>query len=140
MSCQWIRKLQISFFLMFFLFCLTPVAYSQSFATVTLLLPNSINQDNSIKSGKPHTFPPDGSKIHLQAQFLSDYDEPVAEERIKVIATKKKEDLIPLGFQEDIFKVYDAKSTGMISDLVKKLNQIEPIGWTEATAVYMLKK
>jgi hypothetical protein len=37
-----------------------------------------------------------------------------------------------------MFKVYDAKSTGMISDLVKKLNQIEPTDWTEATAVYRI--
>jgi hypothetical protein len=34
--------------------------------------------------------------------------------------------------------VYDAKSTGMISDLVKKLNQLEPTDWTEAMAVYKI--
>jgi hypothetical protein len=85
------------------------------------------------------TSPPDGSKIHLQAQFLPGYEKPVAEERIKVIVTKQREDLISLGFQEGMFKVYDAKSTGMISDLVKKLNQIVPTDWTEATAVYVLK-
>jgi hypothetical protein len=108
--------------------------------SVTLLLPNSTNPDNFIRVGKTYTFPPDDSKIHLQAQFLPNYDKPVAEERIKVIATKSKEEIIPLGFQEGFFKVYDAKSTGMISDLVKKLNQIVPTDWTEATAVYMLKR
>ncbi|MBI5749593.1 MAG: DUF4384 domain-containing protein, partial [Nitrospinae bacterium] len=108
--------------------------------SVTLLLPNSINPDSSIEAGKTYTFPPDESKIKLQAQFLPEFKQNTAEERIKVIATKKKEDIIPLGFQEGVFKVYDAKSTGMISDLVKRLNQIEPTGWTEATAVYILKK
>ena len=108
--------------------------------SVTLLLPNSINQDNSIKAGKAYEFPPKDSKIKLEARFLPDYKEKAAEEKIKIIATKKKEGIIPLGFQEGFFKVYDAKSTGMISDLVKRLNQIEPTDWTEATAVYILKR
>lgn len=108
--------------------------------SVTLLLPNSLNQDNNIKAGKGYTFPSDESKIKLQAQFLPDYKGNVAEEKIKLIATKKKEDIIPLGFQEGMFKVYDAKQTGMISDLVKRLNQLEPADWTEATVSYTLKK
>jgi hypothetical protein len=39
-----------------------------------------------------------------------------------------------------MFKVYDSKSTGMISDLVKRLNQLEPADWAEATAVYTIKR
>ena len=57
-----------------------------------------------------------------------------------MIATRKKENLISLGFQEGLFKVYDARSTGMISDLVKRLNQMEPADWTEATLIYRLEK
>jgi hypothetical protein len=108
--------------------------------SVTLLMPNSMNQDNFIKANKAYEFPPDGSKIHLKAMFLPDFKGKVAEERIKIIATKKKEGLIPLGFQEGMFKVYDSKSTGMISDLVKRLNQLEPDEWTEATVVYRIKR
>ena len=52
----------------------------------------------------------------------------------------KEEELIPLGFQEGKFRVYDAKSTGMISDLVKRLNQLEPADWAEATAVYKIER
>ena len=107
--------------------------------SVTLLLPNSINQDNSVKAGKSYQFPSD-EKIKLQAQFLPEYKEKTAEEKIKIIATRQKEDIIPLGFQQGFFKVYDAKQTGMISDLVKRLNQLEPADWTEATAVYVLKR
>ena len=108
--------------------------------SVTLLLPNSIDSDNSVKGGKAYQFPADGSKIKLQANFLPNYDKPIAEERIKIIATKNKEDIISLGFQEGLFKIYDAKSTSMISDLVKRLNQMEPTEWTEATAVYVMKR
>lgn len=108
--------------------------------SVTLLLPNSINKDNFVLAGKTNTFPTPESKIRLTAMFLPDFKGKTAEEKIKIIATKKEEELIPLGFQEGAFKVYDAKSTGMISDLVKKLNQLEPADWAEATAVYEIRK
>ncbi|MCL4456342.1 MAG: DUF4384 domain-containing protein [Nitrospirae bacterium] len=108
--------------------------------SVTLLLPNSMNQENFIKAEKAYKFPPAGSSIRLKALFLPDYKGNVAEERIKVIATREKEDIVPLGFQEGMFKIYDAKSTGMISDLVKRLNQLEPDDWAEATVVYTIKR
>lgn len=108
--------------------------------SVTLLMPNSMNQDNNIKAGKSYEFPPSESKIKLQARFLPGFDKNIAEERIKIIATKLREDIIPLGFQEGMFKVYDSKSTGMISDLVKRLNQLEPADWAEATVVYKLSR
>ncbi len=108
--------------------------------SVTLLLPNSMNKDNRIEQNKVYEFPPPGSPINLKAMFLPDFKENLAEERVKIIATKNKEELIPLGFQEGMFKVYDSKSTGMISDLVKRLNQLEPADWTEATALYRIKR
>ena len=108
--------------------------------SVTLLLPNSVNQENFIKAAIAYTFPTPGSRIRLTAMFLPDFKGKVAEERIKIIVTNKKEELIPLGFQEGAFKVYDAKSTGMISDLVKKLNQLEPADWAEATTVYRIER
>jgi hypothetical protein len=106
--------------------------------SVTLLLPNSTNRDNRILLDKAYEFPPSGSPVRLEAMFLPGFKGQTAEERIKIIATRKAEEIIPLGFQEGLFKVYDAKSTGMISDLVKKLSQLEPTDWTEATAVYKI--
>lgn len=108
--------------------------------SVTLLLPNSINKDNFIEAGKAYEFPTQGSGIKLTAMFLPGHKGKTAEERIKIIATKLREDIIPLGFQEGAFKVYDAKSTGMISDLVKRLNQLEPADWAEATVGYRIER
>ncbi len=96
--------------------------------------------DNKVLAKMVYEFPPDGSSIRLQAMFLPEYKRKTAKERIKLIATKKKERLLPLGFQEGVFKVYDAKSTGMISDLIKRLNQIAPTDWAEATAIYNLRR
>jgi hypothetical protein len=108
--------------------------------SVTLLLPNSIERDNLVKSESAYEFPPIDSRVRLRAMLLPDFSGKVAEEKIKIIATKKKEELVPLGFQEGMYKVYDAESTGMINDLVKRLNQLDPVDWTEATAVYRIKR
>jgi hypothetical protein len=108
--------------------------------SVTLLLPNSNTPDNFFKAGRASQFPPADSRLHLQAMFLPNHKEASAEEKIKIIATRNREELLFLGFKEGIFQVYDAKATGMISDLVRRLNQIEPADWTEATAVYHLER
>ncbi|HUV49575.1 MAG TPA: DUF4384 domain-containing protein [Anaerolineae bacterium] len=108
--------------------------------SVTLLLPNSIHMENLTRTGKAYEFPTSDSEIHLKAMFLPGYKGKVAEERIKLIATKEKEEILSLGFHEGMFKVYDSRSTGMISDLVKRLNRIDPDKWTETTAVYTLTR
>lgn len=108
--------------------------------SVTVLLPNSMSQDNHIKAGKAYEFPPKGSQIRLTAMFLPGYKQKTAEETIKIIATKNKEDIIPLGFQEGFFKVYDSKSTSLITTLTQRLNQLDPSEWTQATGVYRLER
>ena len=108
--------------------------------SVTLLFPNSHAPDNFIKAGKPHQFPPAEGGIRLKAMFLPGFKDLSAEERIKIIATRQKEELLPLGFREGVFQAYDARSTGMINDLVKRLTTIEPTDWAEATAGYVLRR
>lgn len=106
--------------------------------SVTLLLPNSANRDNHAVLNTGYEFPPAGSPVKLEAMFLPGSKDKEARERIKIIATKKEEPIVPLGFREGMFKAYDANSTGMINDLVKRLNQLDPTEWTEATAVYTI--
>lgn len=108
--------------------------------SVTLLFPNSIKKDNRIQANKPCVFPSPNSSISLKAKLLPDFKGEIAEEKIKVIATKNKEEILSLGFQEGIFKVYDERHTGMISDLVKKLNKMEPNDWAEMTAIYYIRR
>jgi hypothetical protein len=108
--------------------------------SVTLLLPNSLHMDNRVLGGRGYEFPPSGSHIRLSAAFLPGFKGAAVEEKVKVIVTKKKEDLIPLGFQEGLFTIYNAKSTGMINDLVRRLNQLDPADWAESTAVYRIQR
>ena len=106
--------------------------------SVTLLFPNTLYKDNAVLGGKVYEFPPSGSPLKLSATFLPGFKGAIAEEKVKLIATRKKEDLIPLGFQEGMFTTYDAASTGMINDLVRRLNQLDPADWAEGTAVYRI--
>ncbi len=108
--------------------------------SVTLLFPNSQNQENKIAGGKVYEFPAAQSNIRLKAMFLPNFRGKTADEKIKLIATKNKENLLPLGFKEGMFHAYDANSTGLISELVKKLNTIEPTEWAEATAEYVIQR
>lgn len=107
--------------------------------SVTLLFPNSSAPDSYTRAGQAYTFPPRGGPIKLKAMFLPNFKGKLAEEKIKLIATREKQDLLPLGFREGIFQVYDAASTGMINDLVRRLNQIDPADWTEASAVFVIR-
>jgi len=108
--------------------------------SVTLLLPNGKTPRHLAKAGQAQQFPDADSPIELKALFLPGFKGNLAEERIKIIATRQREDLLSLGFREGMFQVYDAKSTGMISDLVKRLNHLDPVDWTEATASYTLRR
>jgi hypothetical protein len=71
-------------------------------------------------------FPPSGAKR--------------ATERIKVIATRKKCDLIKAKFREAVFQVYEGKDTGLMTDLLRELALLEDADWAEATIPYEVYK
>lgn len=105
--------------------------------SVTLLFPNSLYQDNFVKANSGQVFPPENCPIHLRAMCLPEFKNKLSREKVKIIATRRKEILLT-GFQEGMFNVYDAKSTGLVGDLARKLNQIDPADWGEALAVYTI--
>ena len=108
--------------------------------SVTLLLPNSIHSENMIKGKRVYEFPPSESTIHLKAMFLPGHKGKVVEEQIKLIVTEEKEEILPLGFHEGMFKVYSSRSTGMITDLVRRLNRIDLGKWSETTLTYTITR
>ena len=103
--------------------------------SVTQLLPNNEITANSIPAGQPYLFPPSESAIRLKAALLPQFRKTGATEKVKIIATRRPEPLLEKGFQEG-FAVYDAKSTGLVSDLLRRLNQLDPADWGETTLVY----
>ena len=105
--------------------------------SVTQLLPNSEITDNMAKAGRMYNFPPAGSSIRLTAQLLAEFRQSGAEEKIKIIASSKEEPLLHGSFKEG-FRVYDGKSTGLISDLLKRLGQLDLADWGETTLPYRI--
>ena len=107
--------------------------------SVTLLFPNSRDSDNLVKANSGRQFPPEESPIRLKAMGLPEFSDKLSRERVKIIATRQKEVLLR-GFQEGMFKVYDARSTALVGDLARKLNQLDPADWGEALAEYTIQK
>ncbi len=105
--------------------------------SVTQLLPNSEITTNITKAGQLYLFPPSESSIRLKTSLLPQFITTGATEKMKIIATSKPEQLLEKGFQEG-FAVYDAKSTGLVSDLLRRLNQLDPADWGETTLVYTI--
>lgn len=105
--------------------------------SVTQLLPNAEIPAHQARANQMYFFPPDDSSIRLSAQLLPEFKRTSAEEKIKIIATKKEEPLLHGGFREG-FKVYDGKSTGLVSDLLKRLAQLDTADWGETTLVYRI--
>ena len=105
--------------------------------SVTQLLPNSEKRENGAVAKQQYQFPPLGSNIRLKAALQAGTKNKKAVEKVKIIATKQTEPLLEKGFQEG-FAVYDAKSTGLMSDLLKRLNQLDPADWGEATLEYSI--
>lgn len=108
--------------------------------SVTLLKPNAADKDNHVKGGEVYQFPETGSGIVLMAKFLPGFKGKQATEHIKIIATRNDNQLLPLGFKEGMFEVFDAHSTSMVSDLTRKLNMIDPENWAETTADYTINR
>lgn len=107
--------------------------------SVTLLFPNTLYPDNFVKANSGQVFPPDNCPIRLKALCLPDFRNRLSQEKVKLIATRQKEILLERGFQEGIFKVYDGRGTGLVGDLARKLNQLDPAEWGEALAVYTIE-
>ncbi len=107
--------------------------------SVTLLFPNSMDKDNHIKANQGQVFPPDGSPIKLQAMSLPEMKGKMSQEKVKIIATRQREFLLERGFTEGIFQTYDAKQTGLVGDLARRLSQLDPADWGEALAIYTIE-
>lgn len=105
--------------------------------SVTQLLPNNQLRDNRIRPGESQLFPPLGSGIRLKAQLQQATKATGTEERVKIIVTRQPEPLLERGFQEG-FAVYDAASTALVSDLLKRLTQLDPTDWGEMTLEYRI--
>jgi Domain of unknown function (DUF4384) len=106
--------------------------------SVTQLLPNREMTQNFARGGERFVFPPQFGSLKLNAHLLPAFKQSGADERVKLIVTRNPEPILERGFQEG-FAVYDAKSTALVSDLLKRLSQLAPADWGEVTMEYRIQ-
>lgn len=108
---------------------------------VTVLFPNRFAQDTLIRAEQPFVFPDDSQRaMGIRLRVFPPAGAKRAMERIKVIATRTKRDLIKAKFREGVFQVYEAKDTGLVTDLLRDLALLEDADWAEASVPYEVYK
>jgi hypothetical protein len=104
---------------------------------VTILVPNRYFQDNFIKKDTEFVFPTEGlvkQGIKLNTWALPGKDKSI--EKIKVIVSRHPVASLKHQAPDAMFKHFNPKETGMLTDLIKTLSDLEPGEWAEDTSSY----
>jgi len=108
---------------------------------VTTLVPNRYHPDKFVRAGIRFRFPSaeqERQGIRLTATLPEDARS--SEERITVIATRQDIDLIGTDFREGAFKIYDGKTTALITTLNQKLSGLADTDWVQDVVAYRVLK
>jgi len=106
--------------------------------SVTLLFPNATHTDNRIKAGAGYLFPPEGSGAGLTAARLPNSGKGPTIERVRVVVTRNREQLLEKGFG-DAWAVRTVRDTGSSGDLTRRLGQIDPAEWGDAIETFVVR-
>jgi hypothetical protein len=106
--------------------------------SVTLLFPDFGHPDNRVQAGAGYVFPPEGSGIMLAAARLPQAGDAPAIERIRVVVTKNREQLLEKSFG-DGRAVRTARDTASSGDLTRRLAQIDPTEWGDTVATFVVR-
>lgn len=108
---------------------------------VTVLFSNRLAQQNFIGGDAEFVFPDGHQRAEgIRLRVVPPAGATRAVERIKLIATTQKRDLIKAKFREAVFQVYEGHDTGFITDLLKELALLDDGEWTEMTMAYEIQK
>lgn len=110
--------------------------------TVTVLLPNRFTQNNFVEAQKELAFPDEAQRVMgILLRVFPPAGARKALEKIKLIATTTKIDLIQGKIREGTFATYPGKDTALVTDLLKELSVLDESEWAEITVPYeVLKK
>lgn len=109
--------------------------------SVTTLVPNRYHRDKFVRAGTSFRFPSADEErqgIRLTAALAE--NSASSEEKITIIATRQDIDLVGTDFQEAVFKVYDGKTTGLITNLNQKLSALADTDWVQDVTAYRIFK
>ena len=108
---------------------------------VTVLFPNKFRRDNYVIGMKEFIFPDDDLReMGVRLRVVPPAGVTKALEKIKLIATKKNLELPPGKFNDGSFQTYQGHDTGLVTDLMKELTELEDTEWAEETVSYEVLK
>jgi hypothetical protein len=109
--------------------------------SVTVIFPNKHENGNLIPAHKDFIFPTEFHKASgIELRVFSAKTSQTSIERIKVIATTQKIDLIKGKFPEGIFRVYSGRDMGLVTEFLKELAMLDERDWAEATVGYEVRE
>jgi hypothetical protein len=109
--------------------------------TVTVLLPNRFTRNNFVEAQKELAFPDEAQReMGIRLRVFPPAGAKKTLEKIKLIATTTKIDLIQGKIREGTFATYPGKDTTLVTDLLKELSVLDESEWAEMTVPYEVFK
>ena len=109
--------------------------------TVTVLFPNRFVLNNFIDAQKELVFPDEAQRtIGILLRVFPPAGANKALEKIKLIATTRKIDLLKGKIREGVYQVYPGKDTALVIDLLRELSTLDESEWAETTVPYEVRK
>ena len=109
--------------------------------TVTVLFPNRFTQNNFVDAQKELVFPDEAQRtIGILLRVFPPAGANKALEKIKLIATTRKIDLLKGKIREGVYQVYPGKDSALVIDLLKELSVLDESEWAETTVPYEVRK
>jgi len=109
--------------------------------TVTVLFPNRFVLNNFIDAQKELVFPDEAQRtIGILLRVFPPAGANKALEKIKLIATTRKIDLLKGKIREGVYQVYPGKDSALVIDLLKELSVLDESEWAETTVPYEVRK
>lgn len=109
--------------------------------TVTVLFPNRFAQNNFVDAQQELVFPDEAQRtMGILLRVFPPAGAKKALEKIKLIATTKRIDLLRGKIREGVYQVYPGKDTALVTDLLRELSLLDESEWTETTVPYEVRK
>ncbi len=109
--------------------------------TVTVLFPNQFVQNNFIDAQKELVFPDEAQRtMGILLRVFPPAGANKALEKIKLIATTRKLDLLKGKIREGVYQIYPGKDSALVTDLLKELSTLDESEWAEMTLPYEVRR
>jgi len=109
--------------------------------TVTVLFPNRYVQNSFVEARKELVFPDEAQRaLGIRLRVFPPAGVKTAVEKIKLIATRHKLDLLKGKVPEGVYRIYPGKDTNLVTVLLRELALLNDSDWAEMTLPYEVRR